>query len=183
MCIHACMYVCVCISLSLYIYIYLSIYIHIYIYIYLSLYTYIYIYIYIYVYSRFYSPPPTQRGWSIEAFVSLLAQLQSENHFQEVVVYRISLSIDTTCSHWNSGPAIMYSILWYDIHTTVYTIHTLYIYIYVCIYIYIHICSILYIILCYWIRAPLSRSGRLTSDRLLASGCAAGSRSTSERPH
>ena len=33
----------------------------------------------------------TQRGWRIEAFVSILAQLQSQNHIQEVVVYRISL--------------------------------------------------------------------------------------------
>ena len=33
----------------------------------------------------------TQRGWCIEAFVPNLVQSQSQNHFQEVVVYRISL--------------------------------------------------------------------------------------------
>ena len=46
---------------------------------------------------RIYTPPPTppppppRGGWCMEAFVSILAQSQSQKWFQEVVVYRIDL--------------------------------------------------------------------------------------------
>ena len=80
----------------IYIYIYI---IHIYTYIYIYI-IHIYIYIYIYIYSedRIYAPPPPRGGGVWKLLFRFWYTRSLENHFQEVVVYRISLSSDPIVS-------------------------------------------------------------------------------------